>query len=294
MKLEYIVKKEDENIKQILKNKFNMSDRFIVKLKHNNCLSVNDEVARIWTNIKEGDKLVIEENFSEETPNIASNQKIELDIVFEDDYILVINKQAGIPVHPSASHYNDSLSNGVKAYFEKIGLKKLIRPVNRLDKNTSGLVIFAKNEYVQDCLIKQMEKDTFKKYYLAVLEGIVKNDTGTIQTGISRKEGSVIERKVDSEGKEAISHYKVLERLNDKNMSVVEYTLETGKTHQLRLHSRYIGHPIVGDTLYHKESDKINRQALHAKRIEFIHPISREKMSLETSIPNDIKELITK
>ena len=201
MKLEYIVQSEDENIKQILKNKLNMSDRFIVKLKHNKCIFVNGKNTHIWEKIKVGDILTIIEDFQEETPNIVSNKNIKLDIIFEDEYLLIVNKQAGIPVHPSSSHYEDSLSNGVKAYFEKNNLRKLIRPVNRLDKNTSGIVIFAKNEYVQDYLVKQMENKSFKKHYIAVLQGIIQKDEGTINVGISRKEGSVIERKTDKEGR---------------------------------------------------------------------------------------------
>ena len=292
MKLEYIVKKEDENIRQILKEKFKMSDRLIVKLKHSENISVNNEKARIWNKISEGDKLVIEEDFEEESPNIVSNKKIKLDILYEDEYMLIVNKPPFIPVHPSSSHFDDSLSNGVKAYYEKIGLKKLIRPVIRLDKNTSGIVIFAKNEYIQNCLMYQMNHGTFKKYYLAILEGIVDKDLGTISKGISRKEGSVIERKIDDNGKEAISHYKVIKRFKDKNLTLVEYTLETGRTHQLRLHSKELGHPILGDSLYNKESALISRQALHSYKIEFIHPISNEKMVIETKIPEDMNLLI--
>lgn len=292
MKLEYIVQKDDDNIRQILKNKFNMSDRFIVKLKHNNCINLNNEKTHIWNSIKEGDLLVIKEDFIEDTPNIVPNSSIKLNIIFEDDYLLLVNKDAGLPVHPSSSHYEDSLSNGVKAYFEKIGLKKLIRPVNRLDKNTSGIVVFAKNEYVQDLLIKQMEKNIFKKYYIAILDGIVKQNEGTIRANISRKEGSVIERKIDENGTEAVSHFKVIKRLTEKNITVVEYTLETGKTHQLRLHSKYIGHPIIGDSLYFETSNLINRQALHSYKIEFIHPITKELKIFETELPQDIKALI--
>ena len=291
MKLEYTVK-EEENIRQILKEVFFMSDRLIVKLKHNNCISVNDEVAHIWTKISKGDKLVVEENFKEESPNIVPNENIKLTILYEDEYMLIVDKAPGMPVHPSSLHFDDSLSNGVKAYYEKIGLKKLIRPVIRLDKDTSGIVIFAKNEYIQNQLMYQMKTKSFKKKYIAILEGIVEKDEGTIKTNITRKEGSVIERMVSDKGQTAISYYKVVKRLKNKDLTVVEYELETGRTHQLRLHSKYINHPILGDSLYNKESSLIKRQALHSIEVKFIHPITKKEMIIKSDIPQDMKKII--
>ena len=291
MRLEYTVK-EEENIRQILKEVFFMSDRLIVKLKHNNCISVNDEVAHIWTKISKGDKLVVEENFKEESPNIVPNENIKLTILYEDEYMLIVDKAPGMPVHPSSLHFDDSLSNGVKAYYEKIGLKKLIRPVIRLDKDTSGIVIFAKNEYIQNQLMYQMKTNSFKKKYIAILEGIVEKDEGTIKTNITRKEGSVIERMVSDKGQTAISYYKVVKRLKNKDLTVVEYELETGRTHQLRLHSKYINHPILGDSLYNKESSLINRQALHSIEVKFIHPITKKEMIIKSDIPQDMKKII--
>ena len=291
MKLEYTVK-EEENIRQILKEVFFMSDRLIVKLKHNNCISVNDEVAHIWTKISKGDKLVVEENFKEESLNIVPNENIKLTILYEDEYMLIVDKAPGMPVHPSSLHFDDSLSNGVKAYYEKIGLKKLIRPVIRLDKDTSGIVIFAKNEYIQNQLMYQMKTKSFKKKYIAILEGIVEKNEGTIKTNITRKEGSVIERMVSDKGQTAISYYKVVKRLKNKNLTVVEYELETGRTHQLRLHSKYINHPILGDSLYNKESSLINRQALHSIEVKFIHPITKKEIIIKSDIPQDMKKII--
>ena len=291
MRLEYTVK-EEENIRQILKEVFFMSDRLIVKLKHNNCISVNDEVAHIWTKISKGDKLVVEENFEEESPNIVPNGNIKLTILYEDEYMLIVDKAPGMPVHPSSLHFDDSLSNGVKAYYEKIGLKKLIRPVIRLDKDTSGIVIFAKNEYIQNQLMYQMKTNSFKKKYIAILEGIVEKDKGTIKTNITRKEGSVIERMVSDKGQTAISYYKVIKRLKDKDLTVVEYELETGRTHQLRLHSKHINHPILGDSLYNKESSLIKRQALHSMEVRFIHPITKKEMIIKSDIPQDMKKII--
>ena len=210
--------------------------------------------------------------------------------LFEDDYLLILDKPAGIAVHPSILHYDNSLSNGVKSYFEKIGLRKKIRPVNRLDKDTSGIVIFSKNEYIQECLVRQMSNNIFKKKYIAILEGLLEKVSGTINAPIARKKDSIIERCIDESGDIAISHYKVLQRLS--TMTEVEYTLETGRTHQLRVHSAFIGHPIIGDSLYGNESSLISRQALHSYYVEFIHPITKKEMVIRSELPSDICRLL--
>ncbi len=286
MILKYTVKKSDENIKQILKNEFNMSERFILKLKRNNCIYINNKNVSISYPIKENDKLCIEENFAELSDGIVPNNNIKLNILYEDEYLLIVDKPAGIPVHPSISHYEDSLSNGVKAYFDNINLSKKIRPVNRLDKDTSGIVIFAKNEYIQECLIKQMNAHVFVKKYIAILEGILENKSGKIDAPIARKPNSIIERCIDDSGDSAITNYIVLKE--SKNLSKVEFSLETGRTHQIRVHSKYIGHPILGDSLYGNKSNLISRQALHAYYISFVHPITQKTISINSPIPEDM------
>ena len=290
MELNYIVKKSDTSIKQILKNEFNMSERFILKLKTNKCIYINNVCMPIHSSINEGDTLSIKENFIEDSDGIVSNDNITLNILFEDDYLLILDKPAGIAVHPSILHYDNSLSNGVKSYFEKIGLRKKIRPVNRLDKDTSGIVIFSKNEYIQECLVRQMSNNIFKKKYIAILEGLLEKVSGTINAPIARKKDSIIERCIDESGDIAISHYKVLQRLG--TMTEVEYTLETGRTHQLRVHSAFIGHPIIGDSLYGNESSLISRQALHSYYVEFIHPITKKEMVIRSELPSDICSLL--
>lgn len=166
------------------------------------------------------------------------------------------------------------------------GLNKKIRPVNRLDRDTTGIVIFAKNEYIQECLIKQMNLGTFYKEYLAILEGILDKTRGTIDAPISRKDGSIIERCINENGAKAISHYEVINTKN--NLSLVKFVLETGRTHQIRLHSKYINHPIIGDTLYGHESLLISRQALHCHKISFVHPITKKEVELTSPLPKDM------
>ena len=278
-----------KNIREVAKNFFHMSDKLIIKLKNKKEIFLNGELSKINSKIKENDIITFDLNYEELSDNIVQT-KMDLEIIYEDESLLVINKPYNLPVHPSNNYYNNSLSNGIKYYFNLINLKKKIRPVNRLDKDTSGLVIFAKNEYIQECLIKQMKTKDFKKEYIAILDGILPQKEGKIVAPIARKDNSIIEREVNfNNGKESITNYKVL--TTKDNMSLVKFQLETGRTHQIRVHSKYIGHPILGDTLYNKSSNLINRQALHAQKIEFIHPITNKKISFKTKIPKDIQNI---
>lgn len=277
------------NIKQVLKNEFLLSDRLIRRLKLNNKIYLNNIPVNINHLVKINDKISVSIDFEEDNSNIIPT-KMSLDIIYEDEVYLVINKPAGIATHPSCLHYNNSLSNGVKFYFDTINLNKKIRPVNRLDKNTSGIIIFAKNEYIQECLIRQMQNNIFIKEYVAILSGILENNSGTINAPISRKPNSIIERCVDKNGDTAITNYKLIETID--NNSLVYFTIKTGRTHQIRVHSQYIGHSIIGDTLYGSASDLINRQALHSYKVSFIHPISKKAVTYIAKLPNDMAEIL--
>lgn len=291
MKLTYTIQPNDNffNVKELLKLKFQISDRLLVKLKKNKKIWLNSTPTFVDSRLKPFDIVEILIDFEEKSENIIPTQ-IDLNIIYEDEYYIVINKPSGIAIHPSILHYTDSLANGVKFYFEQKNIKKKIRPINRLDKDTSGIVIFAKNEYIQEFLVKEMKKNTFFKEYIAVCEGIFESKIGTINLPIGRKENSIIERCVCSDGDIAITHYNVLKSL--KNTSVVHVTLETGITHQIRVHLSNIGHPILGDTLYGNPSSVINRQALHAYKVKFIHPITGLNVEYIATIPSDIKSII--
>lgn len=171
MRLKYVVKNDDhfDNIKEILKTKFEISDRLLLKLKKENLIFLNTMPCNIKSPVNSNDIVEITLDYDEDNTNIVPI-KMDLEILYEDDGMLVSNKPAGYPIHPSMLHYEDSISNGVRYYFDSIGLKKKIRPVNRLDKDTSGVVIFAKNEYIQECLVRQMKNNTFVKEYIAICE----------------------------------------------------------------------------------------------------------------------------
>lgn len=301
MKLVYQVPEKTtyQTVKEVLKIEFSMSDRLLLKLKKSQKISLNGELIYVHHSIQQGDVIQCDLEYDEDNSNIVPTP-LPLSILYEDDGYLVIDKPAGIPVHPSCDHYTDSLSNRVRHYFDKIGLKKKIRPVNRLDKDTSGSVIFAKNEYIQECLVKQMKLKEFVKKYIAVVNGHLENKKGTIQVPIARKENSIIERCVNANGDTAITHYQVLsqeqiqklfhvENYNETiNFDIVECTLETGRTHQIRVHMAHIGHSLLGDTLYGTSSPLISRQALHCYNMRFIHPITKQEVEYYADIPQDI------
>lgn len=290
MYLSYQISTNDSytTIKEVIKGYFQVSDRLFLKLKQQNKLFLNHQLALPHTPVISGDVVSFLLDFIEDNENIVPTP-IELSIIYEDEYYLVINKPAGIAVHPSHLHYNNSLSNGVRFYFDQIPLNKKIRIVNRLDRNTSGLVIFAKNEYIQECLIKQMQQKTFQKEYLAIVHGTLDSIQGTIEAPIARKENSIIERCVSPSGKNAITHYHVLEKGN--SLSLIKLHLETGRTHQIRVHCKYIGHPILGDSLYGCESTLIGRQALHSYHVSFIHPVFHHLVSYTAPLSKDMKQI---
>ncbi len=291
MNLSYQIDKDEhyDNVLHVLKEQFLLSDRLITKLKKANKIYLNSLPTYTKKSVTVGDTVSVLIDFEEDNSNIVASN-IPLNIIYEDDYLLVLNKPANIAIHPSILHFDNSLSNGVKFYFDKLGLKKKIRIVNRLDRNTSGIVVLAKNEYIQECLIKQMKTNEFKKEYLAIAKGFLESKSGTLNFPIARKEGSIIERTVSSDGDSAITHYDVVKEFN--NLSLVHIVLETGRTHQIRVHFSHIGHPILGDTLYGSPSELINRQALHSYKLTFIHPVTKKELILESSLPNDIKNII--
>lgn len=286
IELKYTVLKEDENKKvgNLVRDKLNISSRLLTKLKMNGKILVNRTGVFSSYIVHENDEIIVNIDFEEED-NIAS-QAMNLDILYEDDYLLAINKPFGTVVHPSSNHLTNTLANGVKYYLNN---KKKIRAINRLDRDTSGIVLFAKNEYIQELMITNTK---IEKEYLALAIGKLPKEKDTLSFPIARKPGSIMERIVAEEGQKAITHYNVIRYIEDKNISLVHLKLETGRTHQIRVHLAYIGNSILGDTLYGCETNLINRQALHAHKTSFIHPITKKEIKIEAPLPDDMECLI--
>ena len=264
MKIDYKVNNE-KSVLEICKDKLHISSRLFTKLK-NEHIYLNNHILNTYTPLKPGDIITINFGYPEIQENIVSNKDIKFDILFEDDWLLIVNKPSNMPVHPTMRHYEDTLSNGIKTYYDSINLNKKIRLVNRLDKDTSGIVIIAKCEYIQEQISKQMQQNIFKKEYLALVNGNLEltEDFKTINSPIKRKADSIIERVISEDGEKAITKYKVIKNFN--GYSEVKIQLLTGRTHQIRVHFASVGHPILGDSLYGEETNLINRQALHAKK----------------------------
>lgn len=289
MKLEYTVKNNEFTINQILKNELQISSRLLYKLIKLKKIFLNGILCDTRKKVFKDDIISIDFNYEEENSNIIPT-KMKLDIIYEDDWLLIVNKPAGVAIHPSILHYSDSLSNGIRFYFDSISLNKKIRPVNRLDSDTSGLVIFAKCEYIQECLILQMKNNIFQKEYLAICKGNFDILSDTISLPIARKENSIIERCISKYGQMSITHYEVLKQFDD--YSLLKCVLETGRTHQIRVHLSSIGHPLIGDSLYGSSSNLINRQALHCYNLKFTHPITKDNLEFLCELPLDFKKIL--
>ncbi|RDY25240.1 RluA family pseudouridine synthase [Romboutsia weinsteinii] len=281
---------EDLTLKEVLLDKLNFSVRSLSKMKKEKSVSLNGEFKKPSVKVKKGD--LIEVKIEEEMADFEA-QDLNLEILYDDFDIIMVNKPPFMVVHPTKSHYNGTIANGVTNYIKNQNEHVKIRFVNRLDMNTSGLVIVAKNAYAHHTLSVAMSEDKVEKTYITVVKGTVKEDSGTINQPIYRQGEGSIKRVIDERGQTSITHYKVIQRLNDA--TVLEVKLETGRTHQIRVHMEYLGHGIIGDELYgHVDENLIDRQALHAYSLEFEQPRTKEKLQFKASLPKDIKDLIEK
>ena len=243
------------------------------------------------TAVKDGDILTVHIQEPESSPNIPP-VKLPLDIVYEDEDIVVVNKPAGMPVHPSLNNYENSLANGLMYYYQEQGKPFIFRCTNRLDRDTSGLTVVAKHMVSSSILSSMGMRHEITREYLAIVRGALNPSEGTIDAPIGRTGSSLIERKIDFEnGERAVTHYRVVEEQNEH--SLVSLILETGRTHQIRVHMKYIGHPLVGDYLYNPDMEYIDRQALHSHRLSFTHPVTGEKMEFTAPLPTDMRKILS-
>jgi len=297
-KLTYVVAENIHEVKlrDYLKYTENLSSRFLKSSGLSGKISVNNKVAKLNHRINSKDKIEIDMKTNEHQ-NIEP-EKMDLDVAYEDIDLIVINKSPGIVVHPTRGYPFGTLSNGVSYYFKEKHENCIVRLVSRLDMDTSGLIIIAKNKFAhmalaRDMQSKDMQSKTFEKSYMAVVHGNMQNKSGTIDLPIGKPNEEGAAREVWEEGQRSITHYEVIDSF--KNGDLLKLTLETGRTHQIRVHLSHIGHPIYGDSLYGtSEGSYIERQALHAYKLIFPHPRTGDELILETELPDDIKNLISK
>lgn len=254
---------------------------------------VNGSIKKSNYTVKEGD--VISVTIPEPEEMNIKPEKIPLEILYEDSDLVVVNKKQGMVVHPASGIYSGTLVNALLEHCTDLsGINGVLRPgiVHRIDKNTSGILVIAKNDNSHNILAHQLKEHTMTRVYYALVEGIIKKDEGTVDTQIGRHPAEKIKMAVVREGKRAVTHYRVVQRY--KAHTLVECVLETGRTHQIRVHMAHIGHPVVGDPVYghKKQRFKLEGQLLHAKKLGFVHPSTNKYVEFESSLPDHFVKIL--
>lgn len=294
--MHYLIENEASCIRldKYLIDILNISRSKLQEMVKQELILVNGKKCKNSYILKLGDKIDVVGMLDNNTD--AKAEKMELNIVYEDDDVMVINKPSGLVVHPACGHFSGTLVNGLLAHTNDLSDNNgNLRPgiVHRIDKDTSGLLVVAKNDYAHEFLAKQLKEKTLSRKYIALVKGVINHDTGTIDAPIGR---DTEDRKkmcvTDINSKDAITHFKVLKRY--KSATLLELKLETGRTHQIRVHLCYIGHPIINDPVYTSSKSTAFGQMLHAKEIEFIHPKTHEKMKFSCDVPNEFNEILKK
>ncbi|GBG57033.1 pseudouridine synthase [Sporomusaceae bacterium FL31] len=278
---------QPQTVKDFLRRQSSLSLSAWRKLKTNGTLMINGDFVTINSTVVAGDKISL--TWEDDCSITPTN--IPLEIYYEDDYLLVINKPAGLLVHPTVKEHNHTLANGIMFYFRQHNLPFSFHPVHRLDRNTSGLILIAKLAHIQHLMTSSNIKN-FKRIYLAVVDGLVIPSSGIISAPIGRHPDSIIERMIRPDGQAATTHYQTIASYD--KASLVELELLTGRTHQIRVHMAHIGHPLLGDDLYGGSLEYFNRQALHASKLIFEHPILKTAIEIDSPLPDDMKLLLAR
>ena len=289
MLLEYKAEMSDngKSVKQIIEKNFSLSSRTLSKLKKSGGIVVNGKTVTVRHLMKQGDLLCLTLN---DTPS-ENIEKVDipLDVLYEDDDILIVNKPLGMPTHPSQGHHDDTLANAVMYRYRNENFT--FRAITRLDGDTTGVVLIARNALSAQRLTDSLQSGGIKKEYTAVVVGVPKIKKGIIDAPIARCEGSIIKRKTDKSGKSAVTEYELEFERADGAYSLIRAFPITGRTHQIRLHLSHIGIPIYGDFLYGEPIDGV-RAYLHCRRLSFIHPMTEENLVIEAELPRDMKEIM--
>ncbi|PTX51497.1 23S rRNA pseudouridine1911/1915/1917 synthase [Melghirimyces profundicolus] len=284
------VREEEEGkmVRQVLKNRFRFSRRMFRRLKEAQAVEVNGKPAYLTSRLRAGD--LIRVRLPEDSGEGVRPQPVPIHVHHEDEDLIVLDKQPGVVVHPTKRYPDGTLANGLAHYWRERGEFHLVRPVTRLDRDTSGLIVFAKHAHAHAVLSGQMKKKRYVREYLAVVHGVLPSDGGMVEEPIARSKENPHLRSVDPDGVKAVTRYRVVERLQDATL--IRLRLETGRTHQIRVHMAHLGHPLVGDAMYGGETESLKRQALHAAYLRLIHPRTGETCSWESPLPRDMLDLL--
>lgn len=279
-------------IDKVLQEALGMSRSQIQQLLKKECVHIGDDVVKANHKVKTGER--IEVSIPVEQPIDIVPENLPLDIVFEDDDIVVINKESGMVVHPSVGHETGTIVNALLFHVKQLSMGTgEVRPgiVHRIDKDTSGLLVVAKHNDAHTALSEQLQDHTMTREYIALVHGVIEHETGTIDAPLARDKNDRLKWKVQEGGKRAVTHFKVLERF--ENQTLVSLNLETGRTHQIRVHMQFINHELVGDPVYSRhQDDKKMGQYLHAKTLGFVHPSTKETVLFESDLPDCFKQAL--
>ena len=287
------IEHEDQRIDRYLTEMLPEQSRsFFQKLIRDGFVIVNHIIVKVNYRLKTGD--VIEIDIPDAVPTEIVPENIPLDILYEDDDLLIVNKPKGMVVHPAVGHSTGTLVNAIMYHCQGnlSGINGEIRPgiVHRIDKDTTGSLIICKNDEAHRNIAEQIKEHSVTRRYVGVVAGTFSEESGTVEGAIGRHPNDRKRMTINEKnGKPAVTHYRVLQTL--KGASFMEFELETGRTHQIRVHMKYIGHPLIGDFLYHPDFRQIDRQALHAARLSFLHPIKKEPLVFTAPLPPDMQAL---
>lgn len=277
-------------VSQYLKHR-GYSDRNLTELKKiPDSVLTNGTPAYMNQRLSANDILTVHIRENTSSENILP-VPLPLTIIYEDEDLLIVDKPAGMPVHPSSNHNHNTLANALAWYFARQSIPFVFRCTNRLDQDTSGLVLVAKHMVSSAVIASMVKRHDIHREYLAIVRGNITPSSGTINAPLSRKPGNIIEQEVDFvHGENAVTHYHTLTQKN--GYSLVSLILETGRTHQIRVHMKYLGFPLIGDYLYNPDMEQIGRQALHSYRLSFSHPITGKQMEFTTPMPDDMQKVV--
>ena len=280
---------KEEVLKKVLIEEMGISLRMISELKSRRAVNVNGTLRFNHETVHGGEIITVDlgENRSE-----YGLEEGVVDVIYEDEDIVAVNKSPFIVVHPTGTHLTGTLLNYMESWFRQNGILEKVRFISRLDRDTSGILLIAKNRYAHHRMSQAHQAMMMQKTYVALIEGKMKRKEGEINAPIGRRENDGIKREVMEDGQTAITKYKVLKE--GEKFSLVELTPVTGRTHQLRCHMAYIGYPLIGDSLYGGNMEYMNRQALHSVTLEFFSPRKEEKIYLKAELPQDMQELVNR